>query len=79
MTKPIAAAWQKLMVDCKLQNAPAVQKREMRRAFYAGAAVMLSLVESLGDEGTDEDAAVASLKDLAKECADFLSQVGREY
>jgi hypothetical protein len=74
MTKPIAAAWQKLMIDCKLQNAPAVQKREMRRAFYSGATVMLALVESLGDE--DMDVAVAALEGLKQECVDFLSQVG---
>lgn len=50
--------------DCGFQNLPAVQHREMRRAFFSGAAV---LFEALCQEGAD----VALMESISKELREF--------
>ena len=68
--------WNKFARALKLENASEVQRREMRRAFYAGAwAIMnrLSQDVSQGDEQTPEDDRL--LEDFQNECRKFNQDV----
>lgn len=51
----------------------------MRRAFYAGAAAMLSITKQLGDEEISENAGVEALEGLEQEINEFLALVGKKY
>lgn len=57
------------------KNAPAIQKREMRRAFYAGAEAVLRLQFNIGDSSVSEDAGVAMIKGMHDECILFATQI----
>ena len=71
--------WQDFEKSVIPPNAPAVQRQEMRRAFYAGASAMFNLTRKLGDEDVDEDEAVLVLEGLEQELAEFLSLIGVRY
>lgn len=47
------AGWQGLMIACKLQDAPIIQKSEMRKAFYAGAQHIFGVLNSILDPGIE--------------------------
>ena len=51
-----------------------VQRQEMRRAFYAGAKVMLGLMSDLADE-FDEDAGAQQVEKLNQELSRFNDDV----
>lgn len=48
-----------------------VQRQEVRRAFYSGAAALLELVLDIGEPGFEEDAGVNRLAKLEAEIAQF--------
>ena len=54
----IEAGWTGFVIACKLQDAPPIQLREMRKAFFAGAAhlfaSMLAFLEP-GHDATEKD------------------------
>jgi hypothetical protein len=50
---------------------PAIQRREMRRAFFAGASVMLETFRRIGEPGFEEEAGVKRLHALADELDRF--------
>jgi hypothetical protein len=58
-------------------NAPAIQRQEMRRAFYAGASAMFSLMTSIDDSMSDEEGAKV-VEALQQECIDFMNRIGRD-
>ncbi|AUB37532.1 hypothetical protein COO91_03477 [Nostoc flagelliforme CCNUN1] len=60
------------------ENAPAIQKKEMRRSYYAGASAMFDLFTNMPDDISEEDGAVI-ISALQQECADFLSRVGKDF
>lgn len=60
-------------------GAPLVQRREMRRAFYAGAQTMLTLCAALGAEEYSEQEGAQVLEELTQELQKFLSRVGTDY
>lgn len=55
------------------KTAPEVQHREMKRAFYAGAASILSIQLNIGDE-IDNNAGAAILKGLYEELLLFVKR-----
>jgi hypothetical protein len=75
----IEQEWQEFEKKIMPKNAPEIQRKEMRRAFYAGAWTMLKLVQSLGADGIPEEDAIGVLEEVDKECIEFLSQVGKKY
>jgi hypothetical protein len=52
-----------------------VQKRELRRAFYAGAWEVLNAGQETGGESAGEDEIVARLKAMVAECEEFGTRV----
>jgi hypothetical protein len=61
------------------KNAPAVQRQEMRRAFYAGVSSTLNIAFALGDDDVGEDEGAAVLESMRQECIEFVAQVGTKY
>jgi hypothetical protein len=61
------------------KNAPAVQRQEMRRAFYAGVSTALIMAFALGDDDASEDEGAAVLESMHQECIEFAAQVGTKY
>lgn len=66
----IAEEWEKFDTVL-LQGASAVQKQEMRRAFYAGYQSAVTACSDLGDDAIPEDAGVAFLQARMDELAGF--------
>lgn len=56
-------------------DAPAIQRKEMRRAFYAGAEALLRINFEIGGENVSEDQGMTILNGLNEECFDFAKQV----
>lgn len=79
MTKQFQEQWEEYDRRVIPLNAPPTQRREMRRAFYAGAVALFSLVQALGDEDISEEAGAKALEALQAELESFLSQVGTRY
>jgi hypothetical protein len=52
--KLIEAGWVGLMFACDLQSASDIQKREMRKAFFAGAQHLFGSLMSFLEEGREE-------------------------
>ena len=60
-------------------GAPEIQVQEMRRAFYAGALILLGLVATLSEEAESEESGAEELDKLDKELKDFFSKVGKDF
>ena len=58
-------------------DAPAIQRQEMRRAFYGGAAALLRLQWVVGDGAIGEDAGVAIIEGWHDECLRFAEDVSK--
>ncbi len=56
-------------------TASEVQRREMRKAFYAGAIVMLRLVQDMGREDVSENEVLRRFDELVLEAKDFVDDV----
>lgn len=68
----MAEQWDQFARGVLSPNAPAIQKQEMRRAFYAGAqAILFRVIEAFApdSEPTAEDLQV--MEDLHQELQDF--------
>ena len=70
-TGRIQAAWVDLAADVLPADAPEIQCREMRRAFFAGVGMMFAL--SIEVAYMSEDDAVAVLQDVSGELDDFIA------
>jgi len=58
------------------EHASAVQRQEMRRAFYAGAMMLLMDLAELGDEDVSEDAGAEVLEATRREVEAFYARIG---
>lgn len=74
--KRIASEWNNFEKAVIPPNAPGVQRKEMRRAFYAGVWAMLQAAKELGEGSISEDAGVIALESIEAECQEFMSRVG---
>ena len=72
----IQAQWLSYLRDVVPRDAGPVQVEECRRAFYAGAAGLLSITSTVIPY-MDEDAGVAVLEGLHQELQGFAVAVGR--
>ena len=57
------------------KNADDIQRQEMRKAFYAGAGVMLNICWAIGDESISEEVGLDILESCNKEINMFLKQI----
>jgi hypothetical protein len=57
-------------------NTPAVQRQEMRRAFYAGAqSILFRVIESFAPDSEPTEADLLLMDDLHRELSDFAEAV----
>ncbi|MEP0872457.1 hypothetical protein NDA01_21815 [Trichocoleus desertorum AS-A10] len=77
MKRTVQSQWQSYERSIMPKDAPPIQRKEMRRAFYAGAFVMLNLAKEVGD--MSEEAGVEALEAYERECKEFLSRVGIDH
>lgn len=73
-TKRLAAGCEEMLALLPA-NAPEVQRKEMKRAFYMGATVMLKQQLMIADDTVTEDEGVEILTELAIEINDFKKQI----
>lgn len=71
----IADQWATFAAMVVPKGATAVQRQEMRRAFYAGAEAMLRLQWIAGDIRVTENGAIAMIEGWHDECRRFAQQV----
>lgn len=69
--KTMAARWDSFNLLVVPANASATQRREMRRAFYAGAAELMESMCEIDDAGLDEEAEAAACDALYGELQAF--------
>jgi len=56
-----------------------VQYKEMKKAFFAGAWSVQAAVAEIGEPHISDEEGLKHLNDIAAECAEFKSQMLREY
>lgn len=73
----LAALW--LIYEQKVipPNAPPVQRREMRGAFYGGAFSLLEIIFAIGRAGPTNAQGAAALSALLNECLEFVAELGK--
>jgi hypothetical protein len=59
------------------RHAPAVQRQEMKRAFYAGAFMLLEHLKANLDDDLPEEQGVDILESISQECVEFMERGGR--
>lgn len=73
--RTIADQWALFERAVMPKDAPAVQRQEMRRAFYAGCEGMLRLQFEIGAKSVSEDAGVRIIEGWHDECRRFAAAV----
>lgn len=74
--KVMEGGWQAFEFLCGLQNAPTIQKREMRRAYFAGAQHLFAVLLNTLDSDREPTAADLNRVDLVhKELEAFVAQL----
>ncbi len=72
----MAEQWDQFARAVLPPNAPAVQRQEMRRAFYAGAqGILFKVIQSFAPESEPTDADLQVMTDLERELSDFAELV----
>jgi hypothetical protein len=64
-------SWESFESAVMPPGVPAVQRSEMRRAFYAGAWAVLCVLRRLGDDDVSEETGGRVLESLTEECRRF--------
>lgn len=77
MTKHLLPIW-RAFEQQSLAGAPAMQKTEMQKAFYMGASALLSILQKIPDEMSDEEGAKV-LDQVHDECIAYLAAAAAEY
>lgn len=72
----IGEGWESYRAGVVPFDAPAVQVRETRKAFYAGAWAALNLLLELGRDSLSEDEGARALEALHEECRAFSADPG---
>jgi hypothetical protein len=71
----LSEKWEYFKRDCIPKNAGAIQLREMKIAFYAGAFSFLQMQKNIiGDPTTSEDASLALLESWSSEIQDYFKE-----
>ena len=73
----IQSFWESFSKDVIPEDAPEVQRKEMKRSFYAGCYTVLQITYGIGDEAVSEEAGIQMLETLHQESRIFLDRIGR--
>lgn len=73
MKQTVDEQWQDFLEVVIPNDAPPIQRQEMKRAFYAGATAMLDLVCVVSED--EEEIAHQKMSGLAAELGEFAQQV----
>lgn len=73
--KIIEKEWNDFAKAVLPKDVSSIQYKEMRRAFYAGAWVILQTCKRVADEEMPDEAAVAIIDSMEKECVGFIVKV----
>ena len=73
----IQEQWESFATRVVPKDAPAIQRKEMRRAFYAGAEAMMRINFAIGHDSISEDAGIQILNGCQDECRRFAEQVAK--
>jgi hypothetical protein len=71
--------WESFKAAVMPPDAPPVQIQEMRRAFFAGAWLLLTEMRAYMTDDVSEEQGVAFLEGLKSEMERFQHQVGKRY
>ena len=77
MSEAINAAWRTYQREVIPRNAPAVQHEECRRAFYAGAVALFSLVMDASADPKSEEEGARVLDQLSQELQAYARAMDR--
>jgi ketopantoate reductase len=77
MAKRLLPRWQEFE-KLSLTGAPRMQREEMKKAFYMGAATLLAILEAIPDEASEEEGA-AIFEEAYQECKAYLEQATADY
>lgn len=75
MNTTIAVAWEGFAQAVLPDDVPEIQRKEMRRAFYAGAWAMWLLAANIGSAAISEDAGIQMFEDWNQELQRFQTDV----
>lgn len=76
--KTIQSGFESFNKDVIPVQAPAIQRREMRMAFYAGATHIIQTMIALGEPNISEEAGVMILENLRLEAVEFAKSLKGE-
>jgi hypothetical protein len=72
----VGEQWDQFCRAVMPENAPLAQRREMRRAFYAGAqCILFSMIDKLAPGNDPTDADLAMMSGIQRELSDFADLV----
>lgn len=78
--KLIEAGWVGMRIACELEDAPAIQLREMRMAFFAGAQhLMGSIMSVLDPDAEPTEADLRRMGLIAEELERFIAEFERDH
>jgi hypothetical protein len=70
----IQEKWESFKILVIPNDAPRIQIKEMRNAFFAGAISVISITDAISEVNVSEDAGVAMLEGLHDECRRFVNE-----
>lgn len=74
----LARAWESYRAKVLPPDAPDVQVVETRRAFYAGATIVLEICKRVGAPDVSEDLGVLQFEMLDREIVAFMARIGKD-
>lgn len=78
--KLIEAGWVGMRLACDLEDAPAIQLKEMRMAFFAGAQhLMGSMMSALDPDAEPTEADLRRMGLIAEELDRFITEFARDH
>lgn len=76
----IEAGWVSMRIACKLEDAPAIQLKEMRMAFFGGAQhLMGSMMSALDPDAEPTEADLRRMGLIADELDRFINEFARDH
>jgi hypothetical protein len=79
MAKPLGEMWDSFNDDVIHPDASPLQRQELRRAFMAGARIVLIGLETASRSDVNEASGVRMLADMNRECEEFSAQIGADF
>lgn len=77
--KSVEQEWDHFSSHCFANNVSDLQKTEMKKAFFAGAFVVVCMCEEIGQPHVSEQDGANHLDNVMKECRKFYSDLLRKH